>query len=65
MAQGNFYVLHIHPREKSFKLYAEGLHHKEGEKSQSLGEKPQFLGGKPQTLKENPQPLGETPLRLG
>ena len=28
MAQGNFYVLHIHPREKSFKLYAEGLFHK-------------------------------------
>ena len=28
MAQGNFHVLHIHPREKSFKLYAEGLFHK-------------------------------------
>ena len=64
-----FYVLYIErylqPREKSFKLYAVGLHHKEGERSQSLGGKPQFLGGEAQTLEENSQPLGETPLRLG
>ena len=37
MPQGNVYVLHIHPQEKSFKLYPVGLLNKA--KGHSLSEK--------------------------
>ena len=63
MAQGNFYVLHIHPREKSFKLYASFTRQKVAvfRRKASVS----WRKAKPQPLEENPQPRGETPLRLG
>ena len=58
-----FYVLHIErylqPQEKSFKLWAVGLLHKEKcHNLWTLGEKPQLFGRKPQPLEEKPQLLG-------